>query len=210
MWGAASAYFQLLSGDVMYLPGGRYSCAQELQARGLAFLEGRSLGQVCHIVQLAISQKKLLGYLNGAVVPYASSQSMVKEQCAVWQQPCTTGVTQTVGTAPSSLPMASWDTARMCLRDMLDTARPGSEPGVVPLSNVKRLFRSRFHVELSETMLGHSKLSELLQDARFHDICTVRLEENGYNVIERRGPCPVSSESIAPVALPRPRGVSAE
>jgi len=55
MWGAAAAYFQLLSGDDMYLPGGRYSCAQVLQNRGLAFLQGRSLGQVCHIVQLAIS-----------------------------------------------------------------------------------------------------------------------------------------------------------
>ena len=29
-------------------------------------------------MQLAISQKKLLGYLNGAVVPYRRSQSMIK------------------------------------------------------------------------------------------------------------------------------------
>ena len=33
--------------------------------------------KACHIVQLAISQKKLLGYLNGSVVPYSRSQSMV-------------------------------------------------------------------------------------------------------------------------------------
>lgn len=187
LWAAAALYFEVLSGEEMYLPGGRYSCAQALLSRNLPFLVGRSLGQVCHIVQLAISQKKLLGYLNGAVVPYASSQSMVKEQCAVWQQPCTTGVTQAVGTAPSTLPMATWDTARMCLRDILDTARPGSEPGVVPLSNVKRLFRSRFHVELSETMLGHSKLSELLQDPHFHDICTVQLQGHGYIVVQVEG-----------------------
>jgi len=189
MWAAASAYFEVLTGEEMHLPGGRYSCAQALLARNLPFLIGRSLGQVCHIVQLAISQKKLLGYLNGAVVPYASSQSMVKEQCAVWQQPCTTNVNQAAGTTPSTLPMASWETARMCLRDILDNAaRSGSGPGIVPLSNVKRLFRSRFHVELSETMLGHSKLSELLQDPHFQDICTVQLQGHGYIVVQVQAP----------------------
>jgi len=40
--------------------------------------------------------------------------------------------------------------------------------------------------ELSETMLGHSKLSELLQDCRFGDICDVRLDTNGYTVVQRQ------------------------
>lgn len=53
----------------------------------------------------------------------------------------------------------------------------------VPLSNIKRIFRSQFETELSETSLGHSKLSELLQDERLHDICTVRLLEQGYFVM---------------------------
>merc|ERR1740138_554608 len=105
MWAAAAMYFQALSGDEMQLPGGRYSCAQALLARDLPFLRGRSLGQVCHIVQLAISQKKILGYLNGAVVPYVRSQSMVKEQCAQFQTPCSVSLqgsasaATTVGTA---------------------------------------------------------------------------------------------------------------
>jgi hypothetical protein len=55
---------------------------------------------------------------------------------------------------------------------------------MVPLSNVKRLFRSRFQTELSETMLGHSKLSELLQDDRFGDICMVQLQGHGYIVMQ--------------------------
>merc|ERR1719450_630616 len=88
MWQGAAAYFAGLEGESMVLPGRRYSCAQALVARGLPFLQGRSLGQVSHIVQLAISQKKLLGYLNGAVVPYGRSQSMLKEQCAKRQRPC--------------------------------------------------------------------------------------------------------------------------
>jgi hypothetical protein len=58
--------------------------------------------------------------------------------------------------------------------------------GSMPLSNVKRLFRSRFRVELSETALGHSKLSELLNDPRLQDICFVRLQGHGYVVVHPR------------------------
>lgn len=58
LWSEAAAYFESLQDPEMTLPGGRYSCAQALIARNLPFLSGRSLGQVCHIVQLAISQKK--------------------------------------------------------------------------------------------------------------------------------------------------------
>merc|ERR1712167_301809 len=53
----------------------------------------------------------------------------------------------------------------------------------VPISTLKRLFRSRFHKELSETALGHTKLSDLLQDNNFKDFCCVRLLERGYVVI---------------------------
>jgi len=74
------------------------------------------------------------------------------------------------------------DTARQKLREILDTAalRGASQ---VPLSNVKRLFRSVFQMELSETALGHAKLSELLQDDRFSDVCYVQLQDRGYAVI---------------------------
>ena len=53
----------------------------------------------------------------------------------------------------------------------------------VPLSNVKRLFRSQYQMELSETALGHTKLTELLQDLPFGDICEVKLQDRGYVVV---------------------------
>jgi hypothetical protein len=191
MWDEAATHFRHLSGDDMYLPGGRYSCAQELKARNLMFLRGRSLGEICHFVQLAISQKKILGHLSGAVVPYSYSQSMLKDQCAQLHAPCKASLAvSTSGFAPAaaenSLAMATWDTTRQYLSKILDTsaqANPGAV-GKVPLSNVKRLFRSRFQTELSETKLGHSKLSELLQDERLHDICMVQLQGNGYTVLQ--------------------------
>jgi len=195
LWRAASAYFEGLDDASMVLPGGRYLCAQVLAVRGLPFLAGRSLGEVCHIVQLAISQKKLLGYLNGAVVPYKRSQSMVKERCAEHQRPCS------AASQGKSL-LATWDSVRTCLQEILRGLAPGQ--GSIPLSNVKRIFRSKFHTELSETALGHAKLSELLQDARLSDICSVRLQGQGYVVV----PLESSDQKAAglpPIAPPPPQ-----
>merc|ERR1719369_2120864 len=105
----------------MMLPGGRYSCAQMLVGRDLPFLQGFSLGQVCHFVQLAISKRKILGYLDGSVVPYAFSQSMVKEQCAVSLQPCGTLGTGADGSASTGTPFVTWEDARTCLREILES-----------------------------------------------------------------------------------------
>lgn len=176
LWSQLTLYFDDLEGDDVILPGGRYACALELIRRGLPSFAGRSIGQVCHIVQLAISRKKLLGYLSGSIVPYKRSLSIVKEQCAAWQQPS--------NQSTPAMACASWESARSGLRSILLSASAGAA-AELPLSNVKRLFRSHLQLELSETMLGHSKLSDLLQDKWFADICTVKLERNGYFVIPR-------------------------
>jgi len=56
---------------------------------------------------------------------------------------------------------------------------------MVSLSNIKRLFRLRYKTELSETYFGHSRLSDLLQDEKFSDLCTLRLQKNGYIVVPK-------------------------
>jgi len=193
LWDGAAAYFETLDGDDILLPGGRYSCAQALAKRQLPFLAGYSVGKICHIVQLAISQKKILGYLNGGVVPYNHSQSMVKEQCVLFKQPCAGPIKSEV------MPIATWDEALDGVRKIMEVEIDRGQT-VVPLSNVKRLFRSRFNLELSETMLGHLKLSDLLQDPKFADICTVQLEGNGYNVIKPSCRRSISLEDWLPVA----------
>jgi len=108
---------------------------------------------------------------------------MRKETCAV-QQKALVSLSPEV----TDLPIATWDTARSCMRAILSeaAASQGQQQGHVPLSSVKRAFRAKFKTELSETMLGHSKLSELLQDQRFRDVCTVRLEGHGYTVMQTR------------------------
>jgi len=178
MWQDFASYFQHVGGEEMRLPGGRYACARVLVKRNLPFLVGCSLGQVCHIIQLAISQKRILGYLEGQLVPYRHSEEWVKEQCAFHQQP----ICAKPGAAP--LPVATLEQARQRLCELLNT-ESNPEPGVLTLSNVKRLFRSRFSLELSETALGHSRLFDLLRDVRFRDVCVLQAHKNGQLLVKR-------------------------
>jgi len=179
LWIAAAEYLDSLDGLSMVLPGGRYSCAQVLRNLNLSFLDGRSLGEICHIVQLSISQKKLLGYFNGTVVPYKHSQSMIKDKNAQCQRPCT-------GSSRGKVAVATWESVRSCLQTLFEGLKtPGH---FLPLSNIKRLFRAQFHIELSETALGYAKLSELLQDPRLQNLCEVKLQGHGYVIIPKNMP----------------------
>lgn len=45
----------------------------------------------------------------------------------------------------------------------------------------------RYQIELSETALGYSKVTDLLQDFRLHDLCSVQLQGRGYAVVEVMG-----------------------
>jgi hypothetical protein len=171
MWKAAHDYFEVMERENGSLPGGRYATALALMKLDLPFLSMYSLGQVCHIVELAMTTRKLLGYLEGAIVPYACSHSKVKDSAAERRVGN--------GNASQQLPLATWEVARTCLREILASATRKGKASV-PLSTLKRLYRSRFHTELSETALGYTKLTELLQDLRIADLCTVRLLEQGY------------------------------
>lgn len=206
-WAAATCYFQSVQPVESALPGGRYACAQALSARDLPFLEGLSLGRICHFVQLAISHRKLLGYKNGALVPYVVSHSMVKDCCATEQAPLlaakdaffvpprfsTGGGDAQHCLSAGRLPVATWEMARACVQDILKDAHfKGSAS--VPLSNMKRIFRTHCHCEFSETALGHTKLSELLQDVRMTDICRLQLQAHGYIVVPASVPAPPAQQ----------------
>lgn len=175
LWTSLGAYLETLEGEDAMLPGGRYACAQALLEMGLSCLAGKRLGEACHIVELAMSQKKLLGYLNGAITPYGCSQSMLKDTAAV----------RRTGIGSEHFPLATWDCVRANIVAILASAmRKGKKQ--VPLSTLKRLFRSRFRTELSETALGYTRISDLLQDKRVCGVCSVRLLESGYFIVPAR------------------------
>lgn len=173
LWCSFRDYFE--EQKDLSLPGGRYECARALSVRNLPFLAGYSLGQVCHIVQLAISTKKILGYNLGAIVSYECSQSMEKEQCAASNVACSGR-----GGRSALMPALSWEDARFYLLELL---RSSPTTGI-QLPNVKRQMKAKFNVQLSETALGYSKVSDLLQDPHFQDICVVKEHGQGYIVTQ--------------------------
>eukprot|EP00930_Biecheleria_cincta_P033136 TRINITY_DN2294_c0_g1_i1.p1 TRINITY_DN2294_c0_g1~~TRINITY_DN2294_c0_g1_i1.p1 ORF type:complete len:602 (+),score=105.40 TRINITY_DN2294_c0_g1_i1:71-1876(+) len=190
LWLAAGAYFEGLATADMALPGGRYSCAKTLVSRSLPFLAGLSLGQICHVVQLAISQKRILGYLNGAVVPYDRSQSKIKDDAAEHRAQ--------LGSGSRGVKVADWN---LLICGMTQILADSSTAEYLPLSTIKRMFRSRFQAELSETALGHAKLSDLMQDLRLRNICTVELHGHCY-VVTKLETKAAAIQSQTPVAAP--------
>jgi len=187
LWADLGAYLAELPEDDR-LPGGRYLCARSLADRQLPFFSSYSLGQVAHVVQLAISHKKLLGYSEGALVPYSRSHSMLKEKKAESQQPCA---------AAEAGAVASWDSLRENLPRLFEeTTSTGHHR--IALSNVKYLFQSRFDEELSETALGYAKLSDLLQDPRLSGICEVKLQNAGHVLVSARHRAPISLCDMLP------------
>jgi len=178
LWREAAAYFDSLNDTDKALPGGRYEAAQALLTRGLPFLAGRSLGQVCHIVQLAISSKSLLGYRSGKIVPYRLSQSVQKAEFAEQRRIFS-------GAGDEELPVATWETLLSGMRQLMADLAPGHGGGqsYVVLAGIKRLFQTQLGLNLSETALGHGKLMDLFRDDRLQGICKVELRHVGHVVV---------------------------
>merc|ERR1712066_95041 len=68
MWQVFEAFLD----DEQSFAGGRYGMATELVQRHLPFLENYSLGEICHIVQLAIQKRKLIVYHRKMLKPIQS------------------------------------------------------------------------------------------------------------------------------------------
>merc|ERR1719414_289963 len=75
--------------------------------------------------------------------------------------------------------VASWEDARICLQRLLNSQ---TDPCGITISNVKRLFRSHFQLELSVTALGHTRLLDVLTDEHLQDICALDAQRNGFMV----------------------------
>mmetsp|Transcript_38055 Transcript_38055/g.89044 ORF Transcript_38055/g.89044 Transcript_38055/m.89044 type:complete len:563 (+) Transcript_38055:225-1913(+) len=172
MWEAARAFFQSPAGQDLVLPKSRYDCACYLAGLELAWLAQRTLGEVCHIVQLCISQKKLLGQKRGCLVAFEKSDSKAKEQRAVELLPC-----KDSNNTQMAVSVATWDTLAEGLQRVLMKNQH------IPLATLKQTFESTQNMKLSETALGYSKLSELLQDDHLKHVCQLQRESKGYFLV---------------------------
>eukprot|EP00449_Zooxanthella_nutricula_P024517 CAMPEP_0198523782 /NCGR_PEP_ID=MMETSP1462-20131121/22351_1 /TAXON_ID=1333877 /ORGANISM="Brandtodinium nutriculum, Strain RCC3387" /LENGTH=309 /DNA_ID=CAMNT_0044253491 /DNA_START=1 /DNA_END=927 /DNA_ORIENTATION=+ len=185
LWEELEAYFDAMQADRLGFSGGRYACARALAKLELPCLNGLSFGKICHIVKLAICDRFLLGYRSGNVVPFRFSERCSKVSMALARTPM----------QHTALHAASMEEARAGVWQLLND----DEHGSIVLSNVKRLFRARFGMELSETALGYERLRSLLFAPCFRDICAVEVTSKGREVIRQMEARPwVPSSSSLP------------
>jgi len=178
MWQQAAGYFRSLPAGVTML-GGRLACAQQLAREGLPFFAGRSLGRLCHVVQLAISQRRLLCYNRGRLVPCDNLCSKARYAPAAMRLSTS---------AQGQRRTAAWPEVVGGIHSLLKTAP--SARGVVPLSNVKRLFRSQLHLELDEAALGCEKLSAVFERLTAERQCELQQQPGGLVIAPVRSALP--------------------
>lgn len=160
----------------------RYELAQAIRDRVLAKKQKNppyTLGEACHIVQLGVNARSLLGYREGRLVPYHHSLDREKRVKAEELQPMEVSLPFC---NPSEDYVEDWGEVRGMLGTLLDDNRWARRG--IPLSAVKALFRQQFSRELSETTFGHTKLHSFFQDSRMSEIC--KLEQEGTERFVRR------------------------
>lgn len=127
---------------------GRYGMACELRRRNLPFLQGYSLGQMCHIVQLGITKRNLICYEDNELKPVSACVTMTRALLGEPQTPAHENDCPHVESVAEFLSM---------LHDLMPTPRDS-----VLLAMLKRRVRCRFNKRISETALRCTKLSEVL------------------------------------------------
>jgi hypothetical protein len=169
-------------------PGSRYEFAKWMRSR-LKWLSDYSLGQVCHMVHLCVSKRELLGYHRGDLVPFQLSENCRRKSHALLKIPSQI--------RPGESYAQTWEQARDLIVRVLE-----QHGGKVPLACLKKLCRSTCSMELNECALGHTKLTELLQDdqLKFPSGGSFAVEVFGteYHVVHKK--------SKSSKALPQPAG----
>jgi len=147
--------------------GGRYGMARELAGRNLSFFAPYSLGEVCHIVQLAIQSRKIIVY----------HKKMLKPMTPVLTQ---TGSTN--GTGASSDLDEIGSLLQLC-EVLFKTLR--SHPGGIRLDRMKQMIKEECNCRLNEMAFQCTKLIELFRQEPLKQ--TFALENDGKAFYVRAG-----------------------
>jgi len=178
MWNGFSVYLQNLVGQIkenantggeppFTFHRGRYGMAQELYSRKLDFFSELTLGEVCHVVELAI-QNKLLAYENNMLLPASACCSLTN---ALFGRPTATS------SHSNENYIKDFEEFKAILAFLLQAYPDGFN-----LSTLKTKIRTIFHKRLSETVFHQTKLLDLVQLSPIDQIVKiVKLQGNcGY------------------------------
>jgi hypothetical protein len=164
MWGKLAQFLD----DQHTFAGGRYGMARELLQRQLPFLAEYSLGEICHIVQLAIQQRKLIVYHRKMLKPV---------QSIMCQQPVANGNGAGADGEVTDMDQLCQLLFRMLMR----------HPQGVQLSRMKQMIKREFGNTISEMTFQCTKLSELFAREPLQGAFVLEVEDTGKSMYVRVG-----------------------
>lgn len=168
MW---QAFENFLDGEHTFA-GGRYGMARELMQRKLPFLADRSLGEVCHIVQLAIQHRRLIVYHRKMLKPIQT----VLQPCAT-----TTAIGGVGGEVPGEEIKDMDDLCTVLFRMLLH------HPQGLRLCRLKQMIKHEFSRKLSEMSFQCTKLIELFNTEPLAGTFVLDTENDGKSIYVRLG-----------------------
>jgi len=171
----------------------KYEISDWLQQRSDS-LGDASWGQVLRIVRWFITGSvQVLGKREGRVVPYPLSEDFEKLENARKKLP--------TGLREGEKYVDSWALLRSRLLDLVDC-----HEGWIRISDLKKEFRERFALELTETAFGHTTLLSLLKDNRCGEVSLEKGPDGDAIWISRAS----HSHSHSHFALQDQQGVSSQ
>lgn len=165
MW---SAFGKFLDGEHTFA-GGRYGMARELMQRKLNFFSEHSLGEVCHIVQLAIQHRRLIVY----------HRKMLKPIQTVLQPQPSPAATPGIPEGDDIKDMD--DLCGVLFRMLLH------HPQGLRLCRLKQMIKHEFTRKLSEMSFQCTKLIELFNMEPLASTFVLDTENDGKSIYVRMG-----------------------
>eukprot|EP00932_Pfiesteria_piscicida_P004296 SRR837773.142.p2 GENE.SRR837773.142~~SRR837773.142.p2 ORF type:complete len:178 (-),score=70.13 SRR837773.142:10-543(-) len=138
MWQALKTYLE----EGHTFAGGRYGMARDLAAKNLPFLQPHCLGEICHMVQLAIQQRKIIVYHKKMLKP---------------MQPLSSGMLNN-GEKPDGEEITDMP---QLLRAIFRTLK--KHPQGIRLDRMKQMIREECQCRLNEMVFGCTKLIEVFK-----------------------------------------------
>jgi len=166
MWQALEKF---LDGEHTFA-GGRYGMARELMQRNLAFLAPHSLGEVCHIVQLAIQHRRLIVYHRKMLKPI---QTVL--------QPSATSIVGNLAIQEGEDIKDMDDLCAVLFRMLLH------HPQGLRLCRLKQMIKHEFSRKLSEMSFQCTKLIELFNTEPLTSTFVLDTENDGKSIYVRMG-----------------------
>lgn len=149
--------------------GGRYGMARELMQRNLPFLKELSLGEVCHMVQLAIQHRRLIVYHRKMLKPI---QTVL----------CQLSPSNGTGVNAEGEEIKDMDDLCLVLFRMLI-----HHPQGIRLCRMKQMIKHELCRKLSEMAFQCTKLIELFNQEPLSETYVLDTENDGKSIYVRLG-----------------------